>query len=423
MFVIYFGKGASLLRKWLPHDLWIVIMGMVLLYTGLSFIWPFNMVYMTTELGMSNTDASLVLLVNSFISMVASVIGGLIFDRLSGYVSLMIGTVILVIGTFLLMTFHSYPYFIWNLWIVAVAMGMVFAGLYAAAGLTHPSGGRTGFNAIYVAQNVGVAIGPFLAGFLAEKGMGNVYLGAFIFALMYAAFFFIFFRKIDWRSENLSAETKHHKPGLKREKATWYGLISFSLLLLTYLFCQLPHVQWQSNLSTYMTSDMGVTAAEYGKLWSINGLLIVLGQFILIPLIHRFKQHLLLQIYIGIVLFILSFVFAMQATVYSGFVLGMIFLTLGEMFAWPAIPTIAYRLAPNGYAGLYQGLVNGTATAARMLAPFLGALVVTQFGGITALFVGIFTLLLLAILTITLQKVTETKIKNKVREENYHEIA
>ncbi|MCB7112679.1 MFS transporter, partial [[Eubacterium] rectale] len=69
-----------------------------------------------------------------------------------------------------------------------------------------------------------------------------------------------------------------------------------------------------------------------------------------------------------------------------GFLLGMILLTLGEMFAWPAIPTIAYKLAPVGQAGLYQGLVNGTATAARMIAPIFGAVVVANLGGITSLF-------------------------------------
>lgn len=382
---------------------------MVLLYTGLSFIWPFNMVYMTQELGMTGTEASMVLLVNSGVGIISSVIGGIIFDRLTGYISLAIGTVILVGSTFLLSIFHGYPAFMWNLWAVGIAMGMVFAGLYAAAGLTHPTGGRTGFNAIYVAQNIGVAVGPFLAGFLAEKGMGHVYLGAFVFAVLYAVFFFVFFRRIDWRSERVEVDTKHHRIGMTREKATVWGIIALLLLLATYLFCQLSHVQWQSNLSTYMTADKGVTTAQYGQLWSLNGAMIVLGQFILIPLVNRFKKRLLAQIYIGILLFIAAFIVAMQAEVYSGFVLGMIFLTLGEMFAWPAIPTIAYQLAPHGSAGLYQGLVNGMATAARMLAPFLGAVIVSQFGGMTALFIGVFILLGLAVVSITLEQVVQRR--------------
>lgn len=305
-------------KERLPRDLWIVAIGMVLLYTGLSFIWPFNMLYMTENLGMSDTAAGTALLVNSGIGIIGSVIGGIIFDRVSGYVSLAIGTGILVLTTGSLFLFHGHPAFIYNIWAVSVAMGMVFAGLYTAAGLTHPSGGRTGFNTIYVAQNIGVAVGPFLAGFLAKDGLGNVYTGSFAFALIYALFFFVYFRKIDCHSNKVTSETKHKQKGTVRGKATKIGLISFGLLLLTYLFCQLPHVQWQSNLSTYMTSQKGVTTAQYGNLWSINGTLILIGQVLIIPLVARFKEKLSLQIYIGIGLFFCSFLFATQAESYGG---------------------------------------------------------------------------------------------------------
>lgn len=80
------------------------------------------------------------------------------------------------------------------------------------------------------------------------------------------------------------------KKGAKREFPTKLALCSFILLLLTYLLCQLPHVQWQSNLSTYMTEIKGVTSSEYGNLWSLNGALIVLGQLVLIPVVNRFKN-------------------------------------------------------------------------------------------------------------------------------------
>ena len=66
-------------KERLPRDLWIVAIGMVLLYTGLSFIWPFNMLYMTENLGMSDTAAGTALLVNSGIGIIGSVIGGIIF--------------------------------------------------------------------------------------------------------------------------------------------------------------------------------------------------------------------------------------------------------------------------------------------------------------------------------------------------------
>ncbi|WP_163655827.1 MFS transporter [Listeria sp. PSOL-1] len=393
---------------------------MMLLYTGLSFIWPFNMVYMTQELGLTSTKASLVLLVNSGVGIISSVIGGLLFDRFSGYLSLMIGTIILVFSEASLVLFHGFPLFIWNLWAVGFSVGLIFSGLYAAAGLTHPAGGRTGFNAIYVAQNIGVALGPFLAGFFAKSGMGKVYFGAFIFAVLYAIFFLLFFRKIDWDSEKVKIVTKHRKKGMKRGRTTFIGLISLLLLLGTYLFCQLPHVQWQSNLSTYMIATKGITTAEYGELWSINGALIVLGQLLFIPLIYRFKQDLHLQIVVGILLFSAAFGAAFLAESYRGFLMGMCLLTLGEMFAWPAIPTIAYQLAPIGRAGLYQGLVNGIATTARMLAPFLGAVAVEYFGGIKTLFVSVFALLILAMICIRIQQLLQKRDeKERLLREDY----
>ncbi|MCH3069806.1 MFS transporter, partial [Listeria monocytogenes] len=89
------------------------------------------------------------------------------------------------------------------------------------------------FNAIYVAQNIGVAIGPLLAGLLAKQGMSHVYIGSFVFAIAFAGYFFFFFHKFDWKSERVSAETKHRKNGAKREFPTKLALCSFILLLLT----------------------------------------------------------------------------------------------------------------------------------------------------------------------------------------------
>lgn len=47
------------------------------------------------------------------------------------------------------------------------------------------------------------------------------------------------------------------------------------------------------------------------------------------------------------------------------FVIGMIILTFGEMFVWPAVPTIANQLAPDGKQDEYQGFVNSAATVRK----------------------------------------------------------
>jgi MFS family permease len=57
----------------------------------------------------------------------------------------------------------------------------------------------------------------------------------------------------------------------------------------------------------------------------------------------------------------------------------MIVLTLGEMLVWPAVPTIASDLAPKSRMVFYQGFVNSTATAGRMVGPLIGGVVADLF--------------------------------------------
>ena len=42
------------------------------------------------------------------------------------------------------------------------------------------------------------------------------------------------------------------------------------------------------------------------------------------------------------------------------FIVAMVIVTFGEMFVWPAVPTIASQLAPKGREGFYQGIVNSS---------------------------------------------------------------
>ncbi len=61
------------------------------------------------------------------------------------------------------------------------------------------------------------------------------------------------------------------------------------------------------------------------------------------------------------------------------FVIGMVILTIGEMFVWPAVPTVANMLAPEGRVGTYQGIVNSTATLGRAIGPVVGGVVVDLY--------------------------------------------
>ena len=173
----------------------------------------------------------------------------------------------------------------------------------------------------------------------------------------------------------------------------------YALLILCtgYLLCWVGYVQWQTTIATY-TQEINISLMQYSLLWTINGALIVLGQPILNGLIKYLATTLKIQIIIGMGIFIVSFLVAGNATAFSGFVVGMIILTIGEMFIWPAVPTIAFNLAPKGREGFYQGIVNSTATGGRMVGPLLGGMIVDLYS-MSALFFVLIGLFLVAIIT------------------------
>ncbi|MGM0874982.1 MAG: MFS transporter [Bacillota bacterium] len=125
----------------------------------------------------------------------------------------------------------------------------------------------------------------------------------------------------------------------------------------------------------------------------VNGALIVCAQPIIAQFVKYVAKTLKQQMIIGFILFIASFVVASYAEQFTGFLVAMIILTIGEMLVWPAVPTIANDLAPEGRQGFYQGFVNSTATGGRMIGPLLGGMIADYYN-INLLFMIIMSLFL-----------------------------
>jgi MFS family permease len=169
-----------------------------------------------------------------------------------------------------------------------------------------------------------------------------------------------------------------------------------------------------TTIASY-TQEINISLSQYSLLWTINGALIVLGQPLLNGLLKRMATTLKVQIVIGIAIFIVSFLIAGNAHAFSGFLVAMMILTIGEMFIWPAVPTIAFDLAPKGREGFYQGIVNSTATGGRMIGPLLGGVLVDVYSISALLYVLIALFGIAIITTLTYERILKTEKKLKVK--------
>ncbi len=373
----------------MPKQVWWLIIGMAVNVTGSSFLWPLNAIYIHDHLDKSLSIAGVVLMGNSAASVVGNLFGGSLFDKMGGYRSILIGIGITVFALGGMVWNHEWPYYVLFLIITGFGSGIIFPAMYAMAGSAWKEGGRRAFNAIYVAQNVGVALGSALGGFVASFSFNYIFIANLS---MYLVFFVIAFTKYKVFSNHVGASTSVLKEsGIVRNKS---HLMTLLVLCSSYLLCWMAYVQWQTTIASY-TQQLSIRLEQYSLLWAINGALIVLAQPFLGKILKKMKENLKTQILIGIMIFMISNLVAAYATEFSGFVVAMVILTLGEMLIWPAVPSFANQIAPKGREGFYQGLVNSTATGGRMLGPVLGGLVVDAFH-MEALFYSIVGLLVIA---------------------------
>ncbi|QWC22033.1 MFS transporter [Bacillus haikouensis] len=357
----------------MPRSLWLLVIGMMVNVTGSSFLWPLNTIYLHDHLGKSLSAAGLVLMVNAGASVIGNLIGGSLFDKLGGYRSILLGISITLAALAGMNIWQGWPYYVVFLTAVGFGSGIVFPSMYAMAGSVWPEGGRKAFNSVYVAQNIGVAVGAALGGLVASFSFSYIFLANL---LMYILFFLIAlfgYRDISAGSGRQTSVLNERKVIRNKSKLT-----ALLIICASYLLCWVGYVQWQSTIATY-TQEINISLKQYSLLWTINGALIVLAQPILSKAIKRFEDNLRLQIMIGIIIFMVSFGVASVSDTFEWFAISMIILTIGEMLIWPAVPTIANTLAPKGREGFYQGIVNSTATGGRMIGPFLGGVLVDLF--------------------------------------------
>lgn len=365
----------------MPRKVWLLIIGMFVNVIGNSFLWPLNTIYMHDYLGKSLSVAGVVLMANAGAGVVGNLLGGFFFDKIGGYKSIMAGILISIAALIALVLDHSWGSYVVLLTVLGFSGGIIFPSFFAMVGTAWPEGGRRSFNAIYLAQNVGVAIGPALAGFIASVNIDYIFTANLAFYVLFFFIAFFFYRNMEI-DPGVHTSVLKENTGIKK-KAPFIALL---IVMIGYMLTWLVYSQWASTISTHATS-VGVTLTQYSFIWTINGLLIVVGQPLIKPIVRKMEDKIKLQILFGLAIMLVSFFVVSLANSLNIFIVAMVILTFGEMIAWPAFPTLANQLAPKGKEGFYQGIVNSAGTVGKMIGPMAGGILADLYGVQIALWI------------------------------------
>jgi proton-dependent oligopeptide transporter, POT family len=102
----------------------------------------------------------------------AAIVGGIIADRWLGqYKSVLIGGIIIALGHFTL-AFHALSFFYAGLGLIVIGTGLLKPNVSVIVGslyATDDARRDAGFSIFYMGINLGAALGPFIAGYLAQR--------------------------------------------------------------------------------------------------------------------------------------------------------------------------------------------------------------------------------------------------------------
>ena len=342
-----------------------VIVYSLVLNAGAAFMWPLVTVYLHNYLHKTLTLAGLTLLAMSCFMMLGNYLGGYLFDHWSPYKTTIISALISTSAIVTLIFFHGWPIFSIMLLFVGFGDGacMTLLNSYAASIKTRST--RSIFNVLYIGQNVGIVIGTLMVGFLLKHGVTLVFIATSVF---YAALMIItiieFNVKVDRR-----APSKPVTPGAPVETNVGGMILSIcGVVLAVYL----AYALWESVIPVHMT-NLHIPFENYSLLWTLNGLMIVIGQ----PFVNRIGTHFKLstQTYVGVFIFAASFIWLIFAREYSAFVMVMVVTTIGEMIGFPGIPAWIDSLSTPQQRGKFQGLYNLFMSCGRAVGPLIGGIV------------------------------------------------
>jgi MFS family permease len=376
------GRQGRLYRN-LPPTYWLLWLGTLINRLG-GFVVPFLTLYLTNQRGISASLAGLMVSLFGAGSFTASLVGGELADRLGRRPVMLLSFLIAPLNMILLGLARPLALIALLTFLQGIFTDLYRPAVNAAIADMVPAQGRPrAYGYIYWAINLGAALAPVVAGFMAKMDYFLLFLGdaltTFIFGLIVLA----------GVRETRPAEVQHTAGAPIRERLT--QLRREPLLLLfsgMALFFGTVYAQGYSTLPLEMqTHSLGPD--QYGLALATNGALIVL---VSIPVANaagrwpRFAMMAFSAVFLG-----LGYGMTAFAATLPFYALTVAVWTIGEIAASVVAPAIVADLSPVDLRGLYQGVFGAAWGLSFFTGPVLGGWVFEHWGA-TALWLGCFGL-------------------------------
>ena len=363
------------------NRIYILSLGWLVTSAGFAMVIPFMSIYFHEELGLSMSAIGVFFGFTAVLRAIPQPMAGWLSDRF--------GRVVIMGWSQILRSF-TFAGVAWaiiagkSFWVIASIISLN----YILGAVLHPSANAmvadlvkkedriSAYAMLRIAGNLGWAIGPAMGGFIAHISYGGLFYVSSVL-MLFSGLFFLFALKDVEATKPRESNVFIFKDVFnitKDKKLFEHCLISFLMFLAV--------SQFIAPLSVYSTESIGISKAQLGWLYAINGGMVVFLQFFISGRFKNFKlTH---QLAIGAIIYAFGYFLIAFASQFWNLVLFMIIITIAEMIVSPPSVTMVANLSAVNTYGRYMGIFGLFQMAGWSLGPTVGGILMDLFAYNTA---------------------------------------
>ncbi len=350
-----------------PRAFWLLFVGFIINRTSTGLIWPFLALYMREQLNAPLSTITLLFSIQSVAGLLSTSVVGSFMDRFGRKLPIILS---MLAGSAVLIAMRSATTL--EVWAVLIALYGMFIPVFTVGGnamvadLVEEEKRSGAYALIRTAQNVGVAVGPAIGGFLVVNYYGLTYIiTAAVYIVLAVLIMFILPETLTRRKNDEPARTAGGYGEILRDRA-------FMSLWLCYLLIEMVITLVFILLPVYTKENFRIAEDQYGLLVTINAAMVVFFQYAMTRFTIRYRDlHVLV---LGSLVYAAGILSVAFGSTFAAFAASMVVITIGELMIAPTGLSLVSRLAPADKRARYMGLFSLTWTVAAGTAPFIGGL-------------------------------------------------
>ena len=355
-----------------PRQFWILILGVFIDRIGGGLMFPFFTLYVTRKFDVGMTEVGLLFGAFSISSVVGSMFGGALTDRLGRKGMMIFGLIASAVTSLLMGLVGSIELFVGT----ALVVGLLAnaggpAGQAMVADLLPEEKRAQGFGILRVVANLAITIGPAIGGILAAQSYLLLFICDAVASTITAGIVALAIRETrptprEGEPEETMAQTFAGYRDVLRD-------VTYVLFMGACVLMVLVYMQMNTTLSVYLRDTHSVLEQGFGYIISLNAGMVVLFQFAITRWIARYRPLIIMTV--GTLLYAIGFGMYGFVSAYVSFMAAMVIITIGEMMTVPTSQALVAQLAPEDMRGRYMAVFGFTWVIPSALGPLLAGLI------------------------------------------------